>query len=572
MREAEHTARMLGDSIMLHECLSVQATAQLALGLHEEHQRTLLEALELAKAMGFAHAIARDLQGLAVAYRNNGLPERSVEASRDALAMLLPTGDEGAIGRAMLVHMNGLMLAGRHHDALRLGEQAMARFEATDDDEGRARIWMQIGEVHAEQERWGDALPFLVKAGRILDTLGTDNDVVRLNMDLARVHLGLGSLQDAFDHVERAGQRATGPLARTHGNRIRNLRYELALAEGRWKDALGILQVIKEVEDSTRNARNEQRIAALHTMYDLEVKESDNMALRNMIEANASAILAARRANVLLRSAAFALLCLLSLTLFFGLRYRRMVRRLHLKNDVVRRQAQEIHAKNLELERQNLRLTETLLSEEEKELLLKEIHHRVKNNLQVVDSLLGLQFGHITDPGLKTQFEEARGRIRSMALVHELIYRGGDLRQQHLGQYLVQLGQLVLRGHGLEERVKLEVNAVPVPLTIEQLMPIALVANELLTNSARHAFPTGTLGTIRIDVVHDGDGHRMEYQDDGRGMDAAKERRAGAFGMELMRMLAMQVNGILETTVVEGAGLRYSLRFAPDARMLRVAS
>lgn len=572
VREARNTARVLGDSALLHECLSIQATAQLALGLHEEHQRTLLEALQLSKAMGLAHAIARDLQGLAVAYRNNGLPERSVEASRDALAMLLPTGDEGTIGRAMLVHMHGLNAAGRYHDALRIGEQALARFDAINDVEGQARAWKQFGEVYAAQAHWGNALPFLVKASRILDTLGTDNDVVRLNAELARVHLGLGALADARACLDRAEQRAAGPLRKTHGIRLRELHYELALTEGRWKDALSFLQIIRQAEDSMRNARNEQRIAALHTMYDLQLKEIDNEELRGMVEAHAQAILATQRANTLLKSASLALLCLLVLTLFFGVRYRRMLRRLHLKNDVVRQQAQEIHAKNLELERQNLRLTETLLSEEEKELLLKEIHHRVKNNLQVVDSLLGLQFGHIADQGLKEQFHEARGRIRSMALVHELIYRGGDLRQQQLGQYLVRLGELVLRSHGLQDRVKLVVNAAPVPLTIEQLMPIGLVANELLTNSAKHAFPTGTLGTIHIDVVPDGDGHRMDYRDDGRGLHNAKERRAGAFGLELMRVLAMQVNGNLEVCAVDGPGVHYILSFAPDGHVLRVAS
>ena len=135
----------------------------------------------------------------------------------------------------------------------------------------------------------------------------------------------------------------------------------------------------------------------------------------------------------------------------------------------------------------------------EKEMLLKEIHHRVKNNLQVVSSLLGLQAQMIANPQLRVPFEESQARIQTMALIHQQLYRSGTLAQINFGEYLRDLAIRVVRSSQVGQgRLELEISAAEVYLPIETAIPCGLLLHELLSNCVRHAFPGGRSGTIKV--------------------------------------------------------------------------
>ena len=243
--------------------------------------------------------------------------------------------------------------------------------------------------------------------------------------------------------------------------------------------------------------------------------------------------------------------------------------RLKLQNDVVRTQSDEIHAKNLELQRQNMRLAETIISEEEKDLLMREIHHRVKNNLQVVESLLSIQQHAQVDPIIALSFREAQGRIRAMAKVHDYMYRtGGGIGD--LQAYFTRLGHNVLAAYGMHDRISITVQCSVDGLREETLLPLSLIVNELLTNAVKHAFDGRDSGHIAIVLRGAGVGHELIFSDNGTGIDGGLEPRNNSFGIDLVSTLAQQLDG--ELRVLKGRGSTVSLLFAVWPKALRKAS
>ena len=157
----------------------------------------------------------------------------------------------------------------------------------------------------------------------------------------------------------------------------------------------------------------------------------------------------------------------------------------------------------------------------EKEVLLQEIHHRVKNNLQVAGSLLNLQSNRMKDPEVKAALEESRLRIQAMAMIHETLYRGPNLAAIDLSSYLQRLVQYLQGAFRGNVRVKMEVVSEEIRLNLDQAMHCALIVNELVTNALKHAFPSGREGTVRIDAHLIGDREvEVKVSDNGVGFPA----------------------------------------------------
>jgi two-component system, chemotaxis family, CheB/CheR fusion protein len=193
----------------------------------------------------------------------------------------------------------------------------------------------------------------------------------------------------------------------------------------------------------------------------------------------------------------------------------------------------------------------------EKEVLLREIHHRVKNNLQVISSLLTLQSDHLADSQASAAFAEMRSRVLAMASVHELLYNSADLSQIDLGSYLTRLSSTLL---SIEDRISLVAHAPSVKLELNQAIPAALLVNELITNSIKHAFPGGRKGAVKVTFAKRGDVFRLEVSDNGVGIPAAVnpfERKT--MGLQLVQLLVEQLQGTVE--IERKKGTRFIIEF-----------
>lgn len=185
----------------------------------------------------------------------------------------------------------------------------------------------------------------------------------------------------------------------------------------------------------------------------------------------------------------------------------------------------------------------------EKEILLKEIHHRVKNNLCVVASLLELQSDTVADSQLAKMLAESQHRLYSMALIHEKLYRSKNLRQINLGEYIEDLVTNLFHSYNINDnRIQLQVFAEPILLNIETATPCGLIVNELVSNTLKHAFPNGTNGTVSVECYQTGDREiHLFVKDNGTGFPKNLDfRKTGSMGFQVICTLTEQLDGTIE--------------------------
>ncbi len=215
-----------------------------------------------------------------------------------------------------------------------------------------------------------------------------------------------------------------------------------------------------------------------------------------------------------------------------------------------------------ELEQRVVERTKQLQgSLDEQHVLLREVHHRVKNNLQVVCSLLDLELRAEPDAAVSTILVESRGRILTMALVHENLYQADELSHIDMNIYFRHMVADVFNAHGeWPQEVSLQIDADAVQLDIDRAVPCGLVVHELVANALRHGFPDDRKGHLRIALRASGDQVTLEVNDDGVGLPASFDlRRCSSLGMQLVRVLSRQLRG--EPILNSEGGTQFALTF-----------
>lgn len=214
----------------------------------------------------------------------------------------------------------------------------------------------------------------------------------------------------------------------------------------------------------------------------------------------------------------------------------------------------------------------------QQELLMQEIHHRVKNNLQVVASLLNLQASRIRLPEARAEFQAARDRVRTLATLHRHLYAHGEVHTIDMREFLIELCNQLFQAMGEKagERLRLEIEAPELKMSSDQAVPLALIVTEAVSNAVKYAFPDGRRGSIWVHLTADLDHAELEIRDDGVGIPAGRvETEAGTrdgIGIQLIRGFARQLCATL--LVEEGNGTRYKIclplrRKRLDSPMLR---
>jgi PAS domain S-box-containing protein len=200
----------------------------------------------------------------------------------------------------------------------------------------------------------------------------------------------------------------------------------------------------------------------------------------------------------------------------------------------------------------------------EKEILIKEIHHRVKNNLQVIISLLFLQAKKTDDPRSESALIDSQTRVKSMALVHEKLYQSDSLSSIDFHGYLQNLITNLMITYGVDQtRVRITISVNELPLTINTAIPLGLIMNELVSNSLKYAFPNGQPGNLSVSGDIYENTMSVKVRDDGQGIPASLDwKHAESLGLHLVQMLIRQLKGTVELSRESGTEFTLTIPLA----------
>jgi PAS domain S-box-containing protein len=208
----------------------------------------------------------------------------------------------------------------------------------------------------------------------------------------------------------------------------------------------------------------------------------------------------------------------------------------------------------------NAELTRSL---NEREVLLQEVHHRVKNNLQVVSSLINMQVRKLKSETGRDALEECQTRVQAIALIHEQLYQSKDYARVPFSQYVRSLASMVFDTVGISQAVvRLELRIEDVSLAVDRAIPCGLILNELITNALKHGFPEGRIGYVRVELRRQSDGQLLlGVEDDGVGLaERVDVERSTSLGLQLVRTLTEQLDGQLEVERAPTTAFRLTFR------------
>ncbi|MGB5323222.1 sensor histidine kinase [Lutimonas sp.] len=423
---------------------------------------------------------------------------------------------------------NNLLSLNRPQEGLKYFERAISMGEQYGFFNNLSDIYISLVDLYIDLNQFEAAEVAGEQAIKYANLIENDFLHMRSLLAIGQLKLFQGKYKEAIVILNRCLEVATPEFGDNFYLSQAYERLSRAYAKSHnYKEAIDAFAVYDSLKKEVFLENSEQRMALLRTEFDLAEKESVIQGMQERINKQSS--------TQTLISIISGLLLVLLLVLYVTYENNKK--------------------KNLLLEKQN----------QEKEFLLKEIHHRVKNNLGIVSSLLDLQADKIKDPKVTSAIEESRNRVYSMSMIHQKLYQGKNLSSIGMKEYLVDLSQHILDSYGQEGSIEYDYDLEDMELDVDSAIPVGLIVNELLTNSYKHAFPNSRKGVINITCKHiSEDRILLEVADNGIGLlEFDKEDDQGSgFGTQLIDLLIQQLDGSIMT--VNGSGTRIRMEFDLD--------
>lgn len=501
---------------------------------------------------------------LGYVYERRGQLGRAADYALESLRLGEKLNDKRAMGMAYSDLSNLFWKQGKFEDGLEYGLKSLSFFESRGlmDLDYDFTLYI-VGNNYLSLKEYSKALEYYNRSIAIGERYGFYNNLSDVYISLVDLHAFLKQFDQAYEAGENALKYAylldnsfmlmrsylsLGELQNQYGNyeaaidnisksiKVATIEFgdgfflskafgSLAMAyagNGEYKEAYDAFSKYDSLKSEVFTAEADQRISLLQTEFDVAQKESTI----DLQEIKLKQQLATQRLILLISG----LLLLFLIVLFFSFRNNRK------KNKLLRKQNKE------------------------KEFLLKEIHHRVKNNLEVVSSLLALQTAQIKDPNVVSAMKESQNRVYSMSIIHQRLYQHNHLSSIEMKDYFFNLGNHILDSFGKEEHVKINYKMPELYLDVDTAVPLGLIVNELLTNSLKYAFPNKQPGeiTINLDKIS---AHEIQLlvKDNGVGQTADEPIKGTGFGKKLIELLTQQLDGTMQ--VIHSPGTQYLFEF-----------
>ncbi|MDR6845705.1 histidine kinase dimerization/phosphoacceptor domain -containing protein [Flavobacterium granuli] len=318
--------------------------------------------------------------------------------------------------------------------------------------------------------------------------------------------------------------------------------FKIDSLSGKYLSAIAHYQKFKKSSDSVTNYSKRKEIERLRFEYETSQKEQNIKSLQTQAKLQQSKL---DESNLLIK---LSIASVLSLLIIIGLLYN--LYRVKQRNN-----------KKLEIKEKEIILKNTNLQHllDEKEWLMKEIHHRVKNNLQTVISLLNSQSAYVDNDMALSTIKSSQHRIHSMSLIHQKLYMSENISTINMPVYVKELVEYLKDSFNLKQRIRFEIEIEQLELDVVQAVPLGLIINEAVTNSIKYAFPNDQDGIISITLIAtDTNKHLLSIQDNGIGIPSKFKEKTNSFGMSLIKGLSDDLEGTFSIENNNGTLLQLS--------------
>jgi len=371
-----------------------------------------------------------------------------------------------------------------------------------------------MGYLRMEQGRLDEAQISFITALNIRKELSSHYNIAESRVSLAGLYVEMEKFDEAIFHANKVFDHQDKSKSLTQQQSAHEVLSRAYEAIGDNAQALKSYKNYKIISDSILNRDMLEQVTEKDAKFS-RAEQDNEIALLNAKNSANEKILGAQRRALVVGGIALFFISILSFFLW------KLYQKVKLQNSVI---------------------SSTL---EDKKILLREIHHRVKNNLQIISSLLNLQSKNIKDEKVAEAIQEGKARVRSMALIHQDLYQQEhNLLGVSVKSYLQKLCNELFSTYSVSpDRINLDLDIADIDLEVESLVPLGLILNELITNSIKYAFPDERVGSIDISLKEDQDSLILRVADDGIGMDYSMVNEKKSFGHFLIRTLSKQLQG-----------------------------
>ena len=492
-------------------------------------QEYLLKSHEFYTAKGSLSDIAGANNGLASFYSSMEQEEKALERYGMALEAYREAKDTNGMAN---VHANTalILIDQKKFDEAERNLRLQGKFDSilgTNWGLGFHHDFM--GYLYAEQERFKEAMESYQTALTIREGEQSHYNIDESRVSLANTFLKLDRPREAIDQAEQLFENREKQRSLSHMQSAHDILASAYEDIGNFQQALFHHKEYKSVSDSIYNRDHIEEISLNDAKFN-KVEQDNEIELLNAQKIASDSLIKQKNRTIAIGAVGLALISLLSFLLY--------------------RVLQNVNT-------QKSKLAQAL---NDKELLIKEIHHRVKNNLQLVSSLLSMQSRTIKDPSVAGAIEDGKSRVRSMALIHQDLYQNNNLKGVNVNSYLDDLTQELFNTYNINaDQVRLEMEIEELDLDVDTIIPLGLIINELITNSLKYAFPNGQSGVLKVRLFKNEEELILEISDNGIGYDVNVAKEKKSFGTKLIHALSRQLDG--EMKVISEDGTRIQISF-----------
>lgn len=538
-------------------------------GKLEQAKIALLKALEFNKAANDLDNIATSYDILTYLYDVEGNSAAATQTAYDFLKLSEKTGDKSIIAHSAHMLASNYVALGNNSEALKYFKQGLQVSKETENKIEQIHFNISIGDIYLADkkfpqafnyystaltlvnevndvqmlafmyrrmghycraiENFPEALKYYLSSEKAYKSISNKQDLAGLYADMGTVYTSLKKYELAKKYFTQSKNLYAGLNSKLSMSDYYHGKQKLDSATGNWQSAYRHYKEFIAIRDSSLTKESLQKLVGSQLQYENEKKEAVLIAEQEKKDLLAKEEIKRQR-NI--RNASFAVLVAVLAFSIIALYQRNKLAREKKRSD-------------------------QLL--QDKELLLREIHHRVKNNLEVVSSLLALQSAQINDTQTKDAMQESQNRVQSIGIVHQKLYQGANLGSIEMKDYFINLSESILDSFGAEKRVTIECAMEKLDVDIDTAVPLGLIVNELLTNTLKYAFPKGQQGQVKIKLQKKNDGVlQLEVSDNGIGKSGITQ--GTGFGGQLVSLLTQQLSGTMKEEVKDGTKIYFEFK------------